>query len=40
MAMAANPHANLPDMMQGWNEIRAAYRLFAAITPFPLEEYR
>ncbi len=28
-AIAANPQASLPDMMQGWNEIRAAYRLFA-----------
>jgi hypothetical protein len=28
-AMAANPQASLPDIMQGWNEIRAAYRLFA-----------
>ncbi len=30
-AIAANPQASLPDMMQGWNEIRAAYRLFAFI---------
>jgi hypothetical protein len=28
-AIAANPQGSLPDMMQGWNEIRAAYRLFA-----------
>jgi len=28
-AIAANPQASLPDIMQGWNEIRAAYRLFA-----------
>jgi hypothetical protein len=28
-AIAANPQASLPDMMGGWNEIRAAYRLFA-----------
>ncbi|WP_083630582.1 IS4/Tn5 family transposase DNA-binding protein [Scytonema sp. HK-05] len=28
-AMAENPQASLPDIMQGWNEIRAAYRLFA-----------
>ncbi|KAB8317266.1 hypothetical protein SD81_018275 [Tolypothrix campylonemoides VB511288] len=27
-AIAANPKGSLPDMMQGWNEIRAAYRLF------------
>ncbi len=28
-AIAANPQGSLADMMQGWNEIRAAYRLFA-----------
>ncbi|MBD2517854.1 hypothetical protein H6G93_23320 [Nostoc sp. FACHB-973] len=28
-AIAANPQGSLPDMMQGWNEIRATYRLFA-----------
>lgn len=28
-AMAENPQGSLPDIMQGWNEIRAAYRLFA-----------
>jgi hypothetical protein len=27
-AIAANPKGSLADMMQGWNEIRAAYRLF------------
>ncbi|MEH1788988.1 MAG: transposase DNA-binding-containing protein [Nostoc sp.] len=27
--VAANPQASLPDIMQGGNEIRAAYRLFA-----------
>jgi hypothetical protein len=28
-AIAANPQASLPNIMEGWNEIRAAYRLFA-----------
>lgn len=28
-AIAGNPEGSIPDMMQGWNEIRAAYRLFA-----------
>ncbi|HYX14076.1 MAG TPA: transposase DNA-binding-containing protein [Nostoc sp.] len=26
---AANPEASLPNIMSGWNEVRAAYRLFA-----------
>jgi hypothetical protein len=30
-AIAANPQASLPNIMSGWNEVRAAYRLFAAI---------
>ena len=29
--IAANPQASLPNIMEGWNEIRAPYRLFAAI---------
>ena len=28
-AIAANPEASLPNIMSGWNEVRAAYRLFA-----------
>jgi Transposase DNA-binding len=28
-AMANNPSESLPSMMEGWNETRAAYRLFA-----------
>lgn len=28
-AMVGNPGASLPNIMSGWNEVRAAYRLFA-----------
>lgn len=28
-ALGANPAASLPNIMEGWNEVRAAYRLFA-----------
>jgi Transposase DNA-binding len=28
-AIAANPEASLPNIISGWNEVRAAYRLFA-----------
>ena len=27
MAIAANPQGSIPEMMSGWNELRAAYRL-------------
>ncbi len=27
-AMAVNPSGSLPEQMGGWNELRAAYRLF------------
>jgi hypothetical protein len=30
-AMVGNSGASLPNIMSGWNEVRAAYRLFAAI---------
>lgn len=28
-ALAANPAASLPEQMQGWNALRASYRLFS-----------
>jgi hypothetical protein len=28
-AIAAQPEASLPNIMSGWNQLRAAYRLFA-----------